>query len=126
MGEVVDGQFQKYVVMPGSYTREHFFGKYPELLKLVEKYSDEKLAKLRRGGHDPEKVYAAYKAAMDCKGQPTVILAKTIKGYGLGEAGEGRNMAHNAKKMNEAELLEFRTRFGIPISDAEVVKSPFY
>jgi pyruvate dehydrogenase E1 component len=126
MGEVVDGQYQKYVVMPGSYTREHFFGKYPELLKLVEKYSDEKLAKLRRGGHDPEKVYAAYKAAHDCKGKPTVILAKTIKGYGLGEAGEGRNVAHNNKKMNEQELLEFRTRFGIPISDAEVAKTPFY
>ncbi len=126
MGEVVDGQYQKYVVMPGSYTREHFFGKYPELLKLVEKYSDEKLARMRRGGHDPEKVYAAYKAAHDCKGKPTVILAKTIKGYGLGEAGEGRNVAHNNKKMNEAELLEFRTRFGIPISDAEVAKTPFY
>jgi pyruvate dehydrogenase E1 component len=126
MNEVVDGQYQKYVVMPGSYTREHFFGKYPELLKLVDKYSDEKLAKLRRGGHDPEKVYAAYKAAVECQGKPTVILAKTIKGYGLGEAGEGRNVAHNSKKMNEAELLEFRTRFGIPISDAEVAKAPFY
>lgn len=126
MGEVVDGQYQKYTVMPGSYIREHFFGKYPELLKLVENYSDEKLAKLRRGGHEPEKVYAAYKAAVEHKGQPTVILAKTIKGYGLGEAGEGRNVAHNNKKMNEQELLEFRTRFGIPISDEEVVKAPFY
>ena len=126
MGEVVDGQYQKYTVMPGSYIREHFFGKYPELLKLVENYSDEKLAKLRRGGHEPEKVYAAYKAAVEHKGQPTVILAKTIKGYGLGEHGEGRNVAHNNKKMNEQELLEFRTRFGIPISDEEVVKAPFY
>jgi pyruvate dehydrogenase E1 component len=126
MGEVVDGQYQKYVAMPGSYIREHFFGKYPELLKLVENYSDERLEKMRRGGHDPEKVYAAYKAAVETTGRPTVILAKTIKGYGLGEAGEGRNVAHNQKKLNEAELLEFRSRFGIPISDEEVIKAPFY
>src|SRR5262245_46440080 len=126
MEEVVDGQYQKYTVMPGSYIREHFFGKYPELLALVENYSDEKLWKLRRGGHDPEKVFAAYQAAIDTTGQPTVILAKTIKGYGLGEAGEGRNIAHNNKKLNEEELLEFRTRFGIPISDDEVVNAPFY
>ena len=126
MNEVVDGQYQKYVGMPGAYTREHFFGKYPKLLELVKTYSDEKLLRMRRGGHDPEKVYAAYKAAADHKGQPTVILAKTIKGYGLGEAGEGRNIAHNQKKMNEDELLEFRTRFGIPISDDDVGKAPFY
>ena len=126
MAEVVDGQYQKYTVMPGSYIREHFFGKYPELLQLVANYSDEKLEKMRRGGHDPEKVYAAYKAAVEHKGQPTVILAKTIKGYGLGEAGEGRNVAHNQKKMNEKELLEFRSRFGIPISDEEVGHAPFY
>jgi pyruvate dehydrogenase E1 component len=126
MGEVVDGQYQKYVGMPGEYTREHFFGKYPELLEMVKTYSNEKLLRMRRGGHDPEKVYAAFKAAEEHKGQPTVILAKTIKGYGLGEAGEGRNIAHNQKKMNEAELLEFRTRFGIPISDDEVGKAPFY
>jgi pyruvate dehydrogenase E1 component len=113
--------------MPGSYIREHFFGKYPELLKLVENYSDERLEKLRRGGHDPEKVYTAYKTATELKnGKPTVVLAKTVKGYGLGEAGEGRNVAHNQKKMNEEELLEFRTRFGIPISDEEVGKAPFY
>ncbi len=126
MGEIVDGQFQKYVAMPGSYIREHFFGHYPELLELVKNYSDEKLVRMRRGGHDPEKVYAAYKAACDHKGQPTVILAKTIKGYGLGEAGESRNIAHNQKKLNEKELLEFRTRFGIPISDEDVGKAPFY
>jgi pyruvate dehydrogenase E1 component len=126
MNEVVDGQYQKYTGMPGSYIREHFFGKYPELLELVANYSDEKLEKLRRGGHDPEKVYAAYKEAVEHKGQPTVILAKTIKGYGLGEAGEGRNVAHNQKKLNEAELLEFRSRFGIPISDEEVSNAPFY
>ncbi len=126
MNEVVDGQYQKYVGMPGSYIREHFFGKYPELLKLVENYSDEKLERMKRGGHDPEKMYAAYKAAVEHKGQPTVILAKTIKGYGLGEAGEGRNIAHNQKTMNERELLEFRSRFGIPISDEEVANAPFY
>lgn len=126
MEEVVDGQYQKYTCMPGSYIREHFFGKYPELLKLVAHYSDEKLEKMRRGGHDPEKVYAAYKAAAECKGRPTVILAKTIKGYGLGEAGEGRNITHQQKKLNEQQLLEFRSRFGIPISDKEVADAPFY
>lgn len=127
MNEVVDGQYQKYTGMPGSYIREHFFGKYPELLKMVENYSDEKLQKMRRGGHDPEKVYAAYKQATESNnGRPTVVLAKTVKGYGLGEAGEGRNVAHNQKKMNEEELLEFRTRFGIPISDEEVGQAPFY
>ncbi len=126
MTEVVDGQYQKYTGMPGAYIREHFFGKSPELAALVANFSDEKLEKMRRGGHDPEKVYAAYKAAVEHKGQPTVILAKTIKGYGLGEAGEGRNVAHNQKKLNEAELLEFRSRFGIPISDEEVVHAPFY
>ena len=126
MGEVVDGEYQKYVVAPGSYIRENFFGKYPELAKLVEHFSDEKLAKLRRGGHDPEKVYAAFKAAVETTGKPTVILAKTIKGYGLGEAGEGRNITHQVKKVNEQELREFRSRFGIPISDDEVAKAPFY
>jgi len=126
MGEVVDGEYQKYIVAPGSYIRQHFFGKYPELAKLVEHLSDEKLAKLRRGGHDPEKVYAAYKTAVETVGKPTVILAKTIKGYGLGEAGEGRNITHQVKKVNEQELREFRSRFGIPISDDEVAKAPFY
>jgi pyruvate dehydrogenase E1 component len=126
MGEVVDGQYQKYTAMPGAYIREHFFGKYPELLELVKNYSDEKLEVLRRGGHDPEKVFAAYKAAVEHKDRPTVILAKTIKGYGMGETGEGRNIAHNKKKANEQELLEFRSRFGIPISDEDVGKAPFY
>ena len=126
MGEVVDGQYQKYTVMPGSYIREHFFGKYPELLEMVARHSDEKLERMRRGGHDPEKVYAAYKAAIEHRGQPTVILAKTIKGYGLGEAGEGRNIAHQQKKLDASELLEFRSRFGIPISDEAVAQAPFY
>jgi pyruvate dehydrogenase E1 component len=126
MGEVVDGEFQKYTVSPGSYIREHFFGKYPELLELVANYSDEKLQRMRRGGHDPEKVYAAYHAAVNHRGQPTVVLAKTVKGYGLGEAGEGKNITHQQKKLNEEELREFRTRFNIPLSDEDVVKMPFY
>jgi pyruvate dehydrogenase E1 component len=126
MMEVVDGQYQKYVVSGGDYIREDFFGKYPELLEMVANYSDEKLQKMRRGGHDPEKVYAAFKAAVEFKGKPTVILAKTIKGYGLGEGGEGRNVTHNQKKLNEEELREFRTRFGIPISDERVAEAPFY
>jgi pyruvate dehydrogenase E1 component len=125
MGEAVDGQYQKYVVSDGDFIRRDFFGKYPELLEMVASLSDEKLQKLRRGGHDPEKVYAAYKAAVEAD-QPVVILAKTIKGYGLGEAGEGRNITHQQKKLNEDELREFRTRFGIPISDEDVAKAPFY
>ena len=126
MMEVVDGEYQKYKVAGGAYIREHFFGKYPDLLEMVRNYSDERLVKLRRGGHDPEKVYAAYQAAIDCDGRPNVILAKTIKGYGLGEAGEGRNISHNQKKLNEEELREFRSRFGIPISDDDVATAPFY
>jgi pyruvate dehydrogenase E1 component len=126
MNEVVDGQYQKYIVMPGGYIREHFFGADPQLLEMVGNLSDEKLKKLRRGGHDPEKVYAAYAAAMKCHGKPTVIIAKTIKGYGLGEVGEGRNVTHQQKKLNEEELRAFRSRFGIPISDDEVAKAPFY
>lgn len=126
MEEAVDGDYQKYSVEPGSYTRKHFFGKYPELLKLVNDMTDEQITKLLRGGHDPKKVYAAYKAATEHKGQPTVILAKTIKGYGLGEAGEGRNITHQQKKLNEKELREFKKRFDIPISDEEIVETPFY
>jgi pyruvate dehydrogenase E1 component len=126
MNEVVDGQYQKYTVMPGDYIREHFFGADPKLLEMVAHLSDEKLKKLKRGGHDPEKVYAAYAAAMACHGKPTVIIAKTIKGYGLGEVGEGRNVTHQQKKLNEEELRAFRSRFGIPISDDEVAKAPFY
>ena len=126
MGEVVDGEYQKYKAVGGKYIREKFFGKSPELLAMVEHLSDDQLTRIRRGGHDPEKVYAAYKSAVDHTGKPTVILAKTIKGYGLGEAGEGRNVAHNVKKANEEELREFRSRFGIPIADEDVEKAPFY
>ena len=124
--EVTDGQYQKYVVSSGDYIRKDFFGKAPRLLEMVKNYSDEQLEKLRRGGHDPEKVYAAFKAAVEHKGEPTVILAKTIKGYGLGESGEGKNITHQQKKLNEQELKEFRSRFGIPISDEDVAKAPFY
>lgn len=126
MGEVVDGEYQKYTVESGAYIREHFFGADPRLLEMVSHLSDEQLRKLRLGGHDPEKVYAAYKAAVEHKGSPTVILARTIKGYGLGEAGEGKNITHQQKKLNEEELREFRARFGIPISDEDIASAPFY
>lgn len=126
MSEVVDGEYQKYTVETGAYVRKKFFGKYPELLKLVNHMSDEEIHKILRGGHDPQKVYNAYKKAIEHKGQPTVILAKTIKGYGLGEAGEGRNVTHQQKKMNEKELREFRSRFNVPIPDEDVVDAPFY
>jgi pyruvate dehydrogenase E1 component len=126
MEECVDGDYQKYIVEPGSYTRQHFFGKYPQLLELVNHLSDGQISKLLRGGHDVRKMYAAYKSAMDHKGRPTVVLAKTVKGYGLGEAGEGKNISHQQKKMNEKELREFRERFGIPISDDVIAETPFY
>ena len=126
MGEIVDGQYQKYAVEDGAYMREHFFGTDPRLLDMVKHLSDEQLKRLRLGGHDPVKVYNAYKAAVETTGQPTVILARTIKGYGLGEAGEGKNITHQQKKMNESDLRVFRTRFGIPISDEEIADAPFY
>ena len=126
MSDVVDGQYQKYTVESGEYIRKDFFGEHPDLLKMVEHLSDEQLQKLRRGGHDPAKVHAAFKAAVSHNGAPTVILAKTIKGYGLGEAGEGRNMTHGQKKLEEDEMREFKHRFDIPISDGEVGKAPFY
>ena len=124
--EVVDGDLLKYIVEGGAYMREHFFGKYPELLKLVSHITDEELEKMKLGGHDPVKMYAAYQEAINHKGVPTVILARTIKGYGLGEAGEGRNITHNQKKLNEDELLYFRDRFKVPLSDTEASKAPFY
>ncbi|MCF7849756.1 MAG: pyruvate dehydrogenase (acetyl-transferring), homodimeric type [Kiritimatiellales bacterium] len=126
MGEVVDGEYQKYTVESGEYIREHFFGTDPRLLKMVENLSDEQIQKIRRGGHDPEKVYAALKAAVDHHGAPTVILVKTVKGYGLGRAGEGQNITHSQKKLGEDALREFRSRFGIPISDEEIDGVPFY
>jgi pyruvate dehydrogenase E1 component len=126
MGEIVDGQYQKYAVESGAYVREHFWGADPRLLDMVKHLTDDQLKKLSLGGHDPIKVYNAYKAAMEHKGGPTVILARTIKGYGLGEAGEGKNITHQQKKMNEDELRAFRSRFGIPVSDADISKTPFY
>ena len=126
MGEVVDGEYQKLVVSSGDYIRQFFFGSDPRLLKLVEPLPDEALRRLRLGGHDPRKVYAAYKAAVEHQGSPTVILARTIKGYGLGEAGEGKNVTHQQKKLNEDELREFRSRFGIPLSDHDIAEVPFY
>ena len=126
MGEVPDGQYQKYTVSGGEFIREDFFGADPKLKEMVKNYSEEQLRKLGRGGHDPAKVYAAYQQAVGHRGSPTVILAKTVKGYGLGEAGEGRNVTHQQKKLNEQELKEFRSRFGIPISDSEVAEAPFY
>ena len=124
--EVVDGDLLKYIVEGGAYMREHFFGKYPELLELVSHITDEDLERMKLGGHDPVKMYAAYQEAINHKGAPTVILARTIKGYGLGEAGEGRNITHNQKKLNEDELLYFRDRFKVPLTDEEASKAPFY
>ena len=126
LDEVVDGDLLKYVVEGGAYLREHFFGKYPELLELVHHINDDDLIKLKLGGHDPIKVYNAYLSAVNHKGSPTVILARTIKGYGMGEAGEGRNITHQQKKLNEQELLYFRDRFDIKLSDDEAIHAPFY
>jgi len=126
MGKLVDGQMQKYAVSSGEYIRKDFFAKDPRLLEMVKGYSDEQLRKMKRGGHDPVKVFAAFQSAVEHRGAPTVILAHTIKGYGLGEAGEGRNITHQQKKLNEQELREFRARFGIAISDEDLVEAPFY
>jgi pyruvate dehydrogenase E1 component len=126
MGEVVDGQYQKYAVESGAYFREHFFGTDPRLLELVKHLSDDQLKRMRLGGHDPVKIFNAYKVAVETKGHPTVVLARTIKGYGLGEAGEGKNITHQQKKMNESDLRLFRTRFGIPVSDEQIADAPFY
>jgi pyruvate dehydrogenase E1 component len=126
MGEIVDGQYQRYVVEDGAYLRKHFWGADPRLLEMVKHLSDEDLKKLRMGGHDPLKVYNAYRAAISHKGAPTVILARTIKGYGMGEAGEGKNITHQQKKMNEDDLRTFRDRFGIPIPDDRIAEAPFF
>jgi len=126
MNETLDGEYQKYSVEGGAYIREHFFGKYPELAAMVADIPEEKMPYLRRGGLDPVKVHAAYKLATETTGMPTVILAKTIKGYGLGLAGEGKNVTHQQKKLNEQELRAFRDRFDIPVSDADIAEAPFY
>jgi pyruvate dehydrogenase E1 component len=126
MEEVVDGEYQKYIVESGAYIRKNFFGKYPELLDLVNHLTDDQLKRLTRGGHDPRKVYAAYKKATERNGRPTVILAKTVKGYGTGEAGEGKNPTHGLKKLAERDIRHFRERFSIPLDDEVIADLPFY
>src|SRR4029077_20542195 len=126
LGEMVDGESQKLVIESGAYVRQQVFGSDPRLLKMVEDVPDEALRTLRQGGHDPKKVYAAYKAAVEHKGSPTVILARTIKGYGLGEAGEGRNVTHQQKKVDEDTLRHFGERFGLAITEDQIATVPFY
>ncbi|QGU31891.1 pyruvate dehydrogenase (acetyl-transferring), homodimeric type [Thermochromatium tepidum] len=126
MEECVDGDYQAYKAKGGAYTRQHFFGKYPELKAMVANMTDEDIWRLNRGGHDPIKIFNAYAAAVRCTGQPTVILAKTVKGYGMGVAGEGMNITHSQKKMGESALRAFRDRFNIPISDDQLNATPFY
>jgi pyruvate dehydrogenase E1 component len=126
MNELLDGEALKYVVEGGDYVRKEFWGKYPELLSFIEYLSNDELDNLTLGGHDPAKIFAAYNEAINHKDQPTVILAQTIKGYGLGEAGEGRNITHQQKELNQKELIEFRSRFDIPLSDEECINAPFY
>jgi pyruvate dehydrogenase E1 component len=126
MEEAVDGEYQSYKAKGGAFTREHFFGKYPELLEMVSDMSDEDIWRLNRGGHDPHKVYAAYAEAVEYEDRPTVILAKTVKGYGMGEAGEGQNITHSQKKMGEHALKAFRDRFDIPVDDEKIAEAPFY
>ncbi|MFM9914049.1 MAG: pyruvate dehydrogenase (acetyl-transferring), homodimeric type [Methylophilaceae bacterium] len=126
MEECVDGEYQNFKAKGGAYTREHFFGKYPELKEMVAAMNDQDIWRLNRGGHDPHKVYAAYHSAVNHKGQPTVILAKTVKGYGMGEAGEGQNITHQQKSMDIAALKAFRDRFDLPLSDEQVESLSFY
>ncbi len=126
MEECVDGDYQAYKANDGAYVRKYFFGQYPELAKMVEHMSDEEIWHLNRGGHDPQKVYAAYAQAVAHQGTPTIILAKTIKGYGMGAAGEGQNITHQQKKMTMEQLRAFRDRFNIPVTDAEITEIPFY
>jgi pyruvate dehydrogenase E1 component len=126
MMECVDGEYQNFKAKGGAYTREHFFGKDPELKEMVANMSDDDIWRLNRGGHDPHKVFNAYQAAVEHRGQPTVILAKTVKGYGMGSAGEGLNITHQQKKLDDAALKEFRDRFNIPVSDADIASVPYY
>jgi pyruvate dehydrogenase E1 component len=126
MEEAVDGEYQAFKAKGGAYTREYFFGKYPELKEMVANMTDEDIWRLNRGGHDPHKIYAAYYQAMQHTGQPTVILAKTVKGYGMGEAGEGQNITHQQKKMDAEALKQFRDRFKIPIEDEDIDNVPYY
>ena len=125
MDETVDGEYQTYKAKDGAYVREHFFGKYPETRELVSNMSDDDVWRLNRGGHDPYKIYAAYSAAVNHTGQPTVILAKTIKGYGMGTAGEAQNITHQQKKMGTTSLKDFRDRFKLPIDDEQIDEIPY-
>ncbi len=120
MNETVDGDYQTFKSKDGAYVREHFFGKYPETAALVADWTDEQIWALNRGGHDPKKVYAALKKAQETKGQPTVILAHTIKGYGMGDTAEGKNIAHRVKKMNMDGVRYVRDRFNVPVADADL------
>ncbi|WP_370243033.1 pyruvate dehydrogenase (acetyl-transferring), homodimeric type [Marisediminitalea sp.] len=126
MNETVDGEYQNFKAKGGAYTREHFFGKYPEVKEMVSNMSDEDIWRLNRGGHDPVKVYAAYDRAVNTKGRPQVILAKTVKGYGMGAAGEGKNIAHQVKKMDMDAIKHYRDRFNIPVSDDKLADLPYY
>ena len=126
MMDTVDGEYQNYKANDGAYVRKHFFGKHPKLLEMVSRMSDDDIWRLNRGGHDPHKIYAAFSAASRHKGQPTVILVKTIKGYGMGKVAEGRNTAHQTKKLDDMTIHEFRDRFGIPIPDDQLHDIPFY
>ena len=126
MEEAVDGEYQTFKARDGAYVREYFFGKDPKLLEMVADMSDDEIWALNRGGHDPHKIYAAYAAAVAHTGQPTVILAKTIKGYGMGEAGEGQNITHQQKKMTENALLAFRDRFELDLTDEQVDDGGFH
>ena len=125
MDETVDGDYQTFKSKDGAYIREHFFGKYPETAALVADWTDEQIFALNRGGHDPEKVYTVFKRATETKGVPSCLLVKTIKGYGMGSAGEGQNTTHQQKKMAEDQLRAFRDRFDIPVSDEDLPKAPF-
>jgi len=126
MEETVDGEYQNYKANDGAFVRKHFFGKDPKLLEMVSRMTDEDIWRLNRGGHDPHKIYAAYAAAVKHKDQPTVILAKTIKGYGLGKQGQAKNPTHQLKKMDLATIREMRDRFSVPIPDDKVEELPFY
>lgn len=126
MEEAVDGEYQNYKAKGGAYTREHFFGKYPELLEMVASMSNDDIWRLNRGGHDPHKIYAAYDLAMKPRERPVVILAKTVKGYGMGDAGEAQNITHQQKKMDIDSIRQFRDRFNVPVADEEIESIPYY
>ncbi len=126
MMETVDGDYQAMKANDGAFVRKHFFGKHPKLLEMVAKMSDDDIWRLNRGGHDPQKVYAAYHRAVNHKGQPTVLLIKTVKGFGMGKSGEGKVTAHQTKKLTDDDIRSFRDRFNIPISDDKLVELPFY